>query len=88
MHKTSQNVSFYLGVEVTPIAHVAIADLRQKFAGIHRELSPTNRPLFSHVTCAIDSQATLIVLLRSTLVLSSRLNHSNSHSRSQFARFC
>jgi len=38
--------------------------LRQKFTGIHRELSPTNRPLFSHVTCAIDSKATSIVLVR------------------------
>jgi len=38
--------------------------LRQKFAGIHKELSPIHRPLFSHVTCAIDSQATSIVLVR------------------------
>lgn len=38
--------------------------LRQKFAGIHKELSPTHRPLFSHVTCAIDSQSTSIVLVR------------------------
>lgn len=59
-------------VEVTPIANVVAADLRQKFTGIHRELSPTNRPLFFHVTCAIDSQATSIVLVRSTLVVSSR----------------
>jgi len=38
--------------------------LRQKFAGIHKELSPMKRPLFSHVTCAIDSVATSIVLIR------------------------
>jgi len=38
--------------------------LRQKFTGIHKELSPVKRPLFSHVTCAINSQATAIVLVR------------------------
>jgi len=38
--------------------------LRQKFAGIHKELSPVKRPLFSQVTCAIDSKATSIVLIR------------------------
>jgi hypothetical protein len=52
--------------EVVTTAYVVATDLRQKFAGIHKELSPTRRPLFSHVTCAIDSQATSIVLIRST----------------------
>jgi len=38
--------------------------LRQKFAGIHKELSPVKRPLFAHVTCAIDAKDTEIVLIR------------------------
>jgi len=43
--------------------------LRQKFAGIHKELSPVKRPLFSHVTCAINSQTTAIVLVRISEIL-------------------
>ncbi|KAF9649287.1 hypothetical protein BDM02DRAFT_3114060, partial [Thelephora ganbajun] len=37
--------------------------IRQKFVGIHKELSPVNRPLFSHVMCAIDSQAGSSILI-------------------------
>lgn len=54
-------------------AYAVVADLRQKFAVIHRELSPTERPLFSHVTCAIDSRATSVVLTRSMFFISSNL---------------
>ncbi|KAF9652419.1 G-protein alpha subunit [Thelephora ganbajun] len=62
--------------------------LRQKFAGIHKELSPVNRPLFSHITCAIDSQATSIVLIRSALIFSLLPLHPGLYAYLQFAKFC
>ncbi|KAF9649288.1 G-alpha-domain-containing protein [Thelephora ganbajun] len=37
--------------------------LRRKFVGIYKEVSPVNRPLFSHVMCAIDGQAASSILI-------------------------
>lgn len=81
----------FLGLSTSRLAltgNTMIIDIQQKFTAIHKDLSPTHRPLFSHITSAVsDWQASSILLIRSAFV-SSRCKSAGTHCYFQSVRSC